>query len=91
MEHIDSGLWRRNKKWKSEVVSRTIIKFEWNSGKVEEWKSGGVEEWWSGRVVEWKSGGVEEWKSGGVEEWKNMIAPRSIHRELFKVEMKKNQ
>ena len=75
MEHIDSGLWRRNKKWKSEVVSRTIIKFEWNSG----------------RVVEWKSGGVEEWKSGGVEEWKNMIAPRSIHRELFKVEMKKNQ
>ena len=48
-----------------------------------------MEEWKSGRVVEWKSGGVEEWKSGGVDEWKNMIAPRSIHRELFITEMKK--
>ena len=48
-------------------------------------------------VLEWNSGIVEEWFSCGVVEKKsekksekNMIAPRSIHRELFIVEMKKN-
>ena len=52
------------------IMMVSVIKAEWQNGRMEKWKNGRVEEWKNGRMEEWQNGRMEEWKNGRMGDWK---------------------